>query len=195
MLEVWNLMGWLKCVFKVCWAIFYKNTLQNLYILKCPHEMTCPRIAEGRNPCLFDVRFKNFHMKWLSGHVNETILTSKYSYVVAQKGNTPNIFMKCNYILIFLTFSPKRSSKWYWMPKFMATCGRKAYEETQSRNLSHVYKTWPFGRNCGCETIPRQVRRRSKAEGLIQIFAFAKKWWSSQIYSQRQAYTGSPTWT
>ena len=69
--------------------------------------MTCPRITEGRNPCLFDVRFKNFHMKWLSGHINETILTSKYSYVVAQKGKTPlSLSNVSNYILIFLTFSP-----------------------------------------------------------------------------------------
>ena len=52
----------------------------------CPHEYLCPRVNEGRKPCLFDVRYKNFPFKWAPGAMNENIYESKFTYLIARKG-------------------------------------------------------------------------------------------------------------
>ena len=52
---------------------------------QCPHEMVCPRQMEQKQPCYFEVRYRNFPYKRLPNRLNDKVFTGRFSYLVAKK--------------------------------------------------------------------------------------------------------------
>ena len=72
----------------MCFAPTGTFDLQIIVFFQCPHESICPRQIEKKHPCSFNVRFRNFPFNGLTNGQNDTVFNGKYSYIVAQKGNT-----------------------------------------------------------------------------------------------------------
>lgn len=49
--------------------------------------MTCPRQKEQKQPCYFEVRYRNFPFKGLPNKLNDQIFRGRFSYLVAKKSN------------------------------------------------------------------------------------------------------------
>ena len=47
--------------------------------------MVCPRQVEQKQPCYFEVRYRNFPYKRLPNKLNDTVFTGRFSYLVAKK--------------------------------------------------------------------------------------------------------------